>query len=363
MFKRFAAVAVLFLAASAASAKDVYLAVAGSVGIFRTDMRIINPSTTRDITVQAYYLPATGIPGQNNASVQPKSITLPKRQQQLYNDVTVSLFNSNVALGAIRLTSDDDFIVSERIYATTTSGCGSLSSCTTGQGIAPVDATAAKKNGILLQLSRSANFRTNVFLVNPNNATATAVFRVYDKNNALAGSARSIQIPPYGVISPVSMQSYGDSVPDSADLSDAWLSYTSDQPLVVWAAVNDNGSTDSTSILAIEDPNPTLVTTPTVKTFNIEAFSFGYSVTPPMTGLKVGDVVTVRLTASAPLHSFRLIDGSGEMLVPDVFLNEGDPAVSRTFTVKRTGQHVYMCTNASCGTGHSGMLGTFNTTQ
>src|SRR5438105_3471392 len=85
--------------------KDVYLSIAGTVSNFHTDARIFNPSATKDITVQAYFLPN----GTNNSSVQPVSITVAKRSQKIYDDVVTSLFSGS-GIGAIRLSSEDDFV-------------------------------------------------------------------------------------------------------------------------------------------------------------------------------------------------------------------------------------------------------------
>src|SRR3954466_7574299 len=101
--------------ATAAFAKDVYLNIAGSVGVFRTDARIFNPSATKDIQLQAYYLP---IGNGDNSAVQSITITIPKRQMIVYDDVVSSLFHAG-GLGAIRLKSDDDFLATQRIYAQT----------------------------------------------------------------------------------------------------------------------------------------------------------------------------------------------------------------------------------------------------
>src|SRR5438132_2381148 len=93
--------------ATLAFPKDVFLSIGGSVGVFRTDMRIFNPSSTKDIQVQAYYLPRglTGPPFTDNSAVQPLTITVPKRQMLLYDDVVSSLFHAG-DIGAIRLKSD-----------------------------------------------------------------------------------------------------------------------------------------------------------------------------------------------------------------------------------------------------------------
>jgi len=126
---------------SSAFAKDVYLVIGGSVGVFRTDLRIVNPSTTKDISIKAYLLPVGLV---DNSGVQPKTITVTKRQMAVYNDVVTSLFNGT-GLAAIRLTSDDDFIATQRIYATTDAG-------TLGQFVPGLDASSAKTKGIVTQL-------------------------------------------------------------------------------------------------------------------------------------------------------------------------------------------------------------------
>src|ERR1041385_3619841 len=120
--------------------KDIFLSIGGSVGVFRTDMRIFNPAS-HDIQVQAYLLPTGGV---DNSGVQAKTITVPKRAQLVYDDVVTSLFQSS-GLAAIRLSSSDDFVATQRIYAASNSG-------TLGQFVGGVDASTAKKNGVLIQL-------------------------------------------------------------------------------------------------------------------------------------------------------------------------------------------------------------------
>src|SRR5258708_39576676 len=75
------------LFATMASAKEIWLSIGGTTagGTFRTDARIFNPSTTKDIQIQAWYLPVGNV---DNSAVQPLApITVLKRQQLVYNDV------------------------------------------------------------------------------------------------------------------------------------------------------------------------------------------------------------------------------------------------------------------------------------
>lgn len=262
MIRQLALVCALAVIPTTLFAKEVFLAIAGSVGVFRSDVRIFNPSQTKTIQIQAYYLPVGNM---SNAAVQPTTITVPKRQMAIYNDVVFSLFHSS-GLGGIRLSSSDEFVATERIYATSTTACsGAVNPCTLGQFLNGVDSGSAQKNGVILQLNSPSGSapasRTNIGAQNPNNATATVVWRVYDKNNALVGTTKTIPMPPYAVISPSDIRTFGASIPTSADLSEAWVSFTSDQPILAYASAVDNGSTDQTYIPAAVDTDPLPPTT------------------------------------------------------------------------------------------------------
>jgi len=336
--------------ATLAFPKDVFLSIGGSVGAFRTDMRIFNPSATKDIEIQAYLLP---VGGGDNSGVQPKTITVPKRQQVVYDDVVASLFQAS-GLAAIRLSSGDDFVATQRIYAGTPAG-------TLGQFVGGVDATAAKKNGVLIQLKSSTTFRTNVGMANPNGVAANTTWRLYDKNNALVGSPKNVTLPPYAVISPQEMRGFLGA-PATADLSDAWIGYTSDQPIVAYGSCVDNGTTDPTYIPAAEDSGaPTTSTTPTTKVLDFVEHNFAITVTGA-DQLSVNDVVTVRVHVFDSNHGFALVDPDGNDVVPEHAAENPGTTFEATFTVKTQGTYSYFCTNSGCGA-HTGMFGTFNIGQ
>jgi len=350
---RFLLLATLTLFATAASAKEVWLSIGGTTagGTFRTDARIFNPSTTKDIQIQAYYLPVGNV---DNSAVQPLApITILKRQQVVYNDVVASLFHSG-GLGAIRLKSDDDFVATQRIYAV--SAAGSL-----GQFVAGVDASAAKAKGVIIQLQSGGGFRTNVGAANPNSSVANVTFRLYDKNNAVVGTAKTIVMAPYGVIAPGGLAGYADSVPGNADLTDSWLSYTSDQPIVAYGSVIDNGTTDPTYIPAAEDTGVAIVTPPaTGNNFNVTTRTASISISPVIAQgtLKPGDKVTFRFSGHDTTHGFRLLDPDG-VIVLDATVPPDAAVFERTVTLSAEGTYLYYCTISSCSSGHLSMQGTF----
>lgn len=355
-------IAMLLFVSSVASAKEIWLSIGGTTagGTFRTDARIFNPSTTKDIQIQAWYLP---VGNNDNSAVQPLApITVLKRQQLVYNDVVTTLFHSS-GLGAIRLTSDDDFVATQRIYAVTAGG-------TLGQFVAGVDATGAKAKGVIIQIqngiAQSGTFHTNVGAANPNPTAATVTWKLYDKNNAQVGNDHVIVMPPFGVIAPGGLTGYAENVPSAADLSDSWLSYSSDKPIVAYASVIDNGTTNPTYIAAAEDTGVPVSTTPAGKVFVVTerggptSSPSSITISPQISQglLKPGDTITFQVSALDSNHGFRVLDPDGDVVV-DLTLTPGAAAVTATFVANNEGTWTYYCTNTTCSPGHNSMLGTF----
>jgi plastocyanin len=351
--------------ATPAFPKDVVLTVGGSVGAFRTDARVFNPSATKDITIQAYYLPIGNV---DNSGVQPISFTVPHRQMLVYDDVVSSLFHLD-GLGAIRLQSDDDFVATQRIYAqqpaTSCAAAGTL-----GQFLAGNDVTSASTAGVLIQLKSSSSFRTNLGAVNPGSSTAHVTFRLYDKNNALVATGSPITMPAYGVIGPTNMTSGFFFNATGVDMSDAWVNFTADQPVIAYASVVDQSTTDPTYIAMMPDSGAASTTNPTDsgKTFDVTLMTAAISIAPAIASntLKVGDKVTFHVantTTDNAIHGFTLISPTGAVLVPSRFYTAGSAAVDQTFTIPSQGTYTYYCTNTTCSTGHTNMVGSFNVGQ
>lgn len=349
--------ALLIALAGVLSAKEVWLSIGGTTanGSFKTDARIFNPSTTKDIQIQAYHLPAGNL---DNSAVQPLTpITVLKRQMVVYNDVVTSLFHSS-GLGAIRLKSDDDFVATQRIYAVAANG-------SLGQFVGGVDATSAKTKGVIIQLAAGGAFRTNVGAANPNATAATVTWHLYDKNNVVVGSPYVVTMPPYAVISPSGLAGYAVGGA-GADLTDAWLSYSSDQPIVAYGSVIDNGTTDPTYIPASEDTGVAQSTTPTGTVFVVAehggtSTSSAIDITPAITAtsIKPGDTVTFRISARESTHGFRLVDPDGNILL-DLTVAQDAAPIDRTLTLSVEGTYLYYCTITTCSPGHNNMQGSFS---
>lgn len=227
--------------ATSAAAKEVYVPIAGSVGVFRTDTRVFNPSSEYDIVVSATFLPV----GRNNAAATSREITVGKRQMAVFDDVVASLLGQT-GLGAVRLSSDHDFVATSRIYAATPEG-------TLGQFVSAQDISAAKSRGLLVQLKATGGpgqrgtFRTNLGFVNPHEMSTTVTIRMYDRSSAAVGAPMVETVPPFGVLFPLNIDSA------RADFTDGWIAFEASQPVFGFASVVDNGTTDAIFIPAFED--------------------------------------------------------------------------------------------------------------
>ena len=356
--RRLAIVLFSVCVATSAFAKDVYLSIGGSAGKFRTDARIFNPSYDKNIIITARYLP---IGNSDNSNVTPKTITVEKRSMAIFDDVVQSLFGGGAPLGAVRLTSDDDFVATQRIFAdeSDTPKNGTL-----GQFVPGLEVGTALEKGVLVQLRQfvsngKGTFRTNMGAVNPNAVVANVTFKLYDRNNALANTA-TLALQPFGVLGPTNIRGFFSN--PSNDLTNAWITYDSDQPIFAYASVLDNGSEDPTFIPASEDtgvepPAPPMTTV----TIVAQDFDFVMTASGP---LKAGAQVRffVSKAAGSAAHGIRLTDSNFETLIDT---NLTSTPVERVITLPSAGQYFYVCTNSLCdisGSGHLQMTGEFTVT-
>jgi plastocyanin len=347
MIRRTAFLLFFLLFATGVFAKEVFLSVTGKANGFFTDARIFNPSYTKDITVNAQYLPAGN---SNNSGVATVPLVIPKRSMKVYDDAVQSMFGGGPALGAIRLSSEDDFQASQRIFQDARE---SYQKGTLGQFVPGLDLTTALRKGVILQLKSGqaalGNFRTNWGGVNPNPTVANVSFKLFDKNNALAGSTE-LTMQPYGVFSPVNITGFFGVT--TADLTDAWISFQSDVPVFLYGSCVDNGSVDPTFIPAVEDVG-VAPSVPQVKTVTVSASAGSFGVDGP--ALTRGDQVRFIVTGSEGVHGFRLFDPDGNILFTLDPLSE-TPG-ERTITLQKTGNYPYICTRTTCSTEHGTMFG------
>src|SRR5437899_9553422 len=115
-------IALLSICAVTASARNVFIPIAGAVPganntYFRTDVRIFNPSHSQDIDVPIHFLPQ----GEDNTNIAGQLFHVPKRQMVVLNNVVASLYGwTPPLLGALRIDSnnaaDYNVVVDSRTY-------------------------------------------------------------------------------------------------------------------------------------------------------------------------------------------------------------------------------------------------------
>jgi len=275
----------------------------------------------------------------------------------VYDDVVKALFPGSAILGAIRLTSHDDFVATQRIYADESLG---PQNGTLGQFVGGVAPSQALTKGVLVQLKSSGvrgqkgTYRTNWGAVNPNPVVANISFKLYDRNNTLAGT-NNLTLQPYGVFIPTDIRSFFGN--PNRDISDAWISFQSDQPIIAYSSILDNGSEDGTYIPAVADsgvePPPPA---PTSKTVTVKAFNFDYTFTPSAP-LRPGDEVKFLVSSTEGHHGIHVSAPGGATLFS--ISSIGSQVIERTVTLPSAGTYTYFCT-FPCGTGHSTMDGSFS---
>ena len=124
-----------------------------------------------------------------------ESVTLANGQLQAWDDVAVSLFGVSAdSSGAIKIDSSQPLVVTARTYNASASG-------TYGQflpGVDEGDALAYGQSGVISQLAKNADFRTNIGFVNLGEASCQVRVTLRSSAGAAVGSQRTVTVPATG---------------------------------------------------------------------------------------------------------------------------------------------------------------------
>jgi plastocyanin len=168
-------------------------------------------------------------------------------------------------------------------------------------------------------------------------------------------------MPPFAVISPTSVGAFATGASASADLSDAWISYESSQPLFAYASVVDNFTADGTLIPNFEDTGVQQQVTPPsadAKTFLVTLRSGQIVIDHGFEAIASGDTIKFRIHSEDVEHGFRVTTPTGGVLTDRTY-KPSDGTVEVTITLPRDGTYAYTCTITTCSAGHNSMYGTF----
>ncbi len=217
---------------------------------FHTDVRILNLGTTPVTVTATFYDQSSG------TTVPASGFPVAARSQASFDNVLQSLFGKTLATGPygpIRFDSTGPIIVSASVNNVNACGTGA----TSGQWLPGINTTNAMTAGLVAQLavstSTSAGYRTNLVVMNPGSASATATVKVRAGGGVLLSTGT---IGPLGAngFSQVALDN-GDIFPGVAGRTDSnlWVEFTSTQPVLVFASVVNNASGDPFAVVATPD--------------------------------------------------------------------------------------------------------------
>lgn len=240
----------------AAAAENQYIPVAGVAPganntLFRTDVRIFNPSEVDDIHVSVHFLPQ----GMDGSNISGRVVHVPKRQMVVLNNIVGDFLKwPGSAIGAIRLDSDTassySFVADSRTY---TDSPNAALPGTFGQFIPSLKVEQAKTRTVVLHLSYSPDlstgFRSNVGVMNPFGTARTYVARLHAADGSLIATSGSLAIPPMSMTQLSLPAMFGTIAP----FADGFVAVEADAPLFSYASVIDNRSADQIFVLGVED--------------------------------------------------------------------------------------------------------------
>jgi PKD repeat protein len=219
---------------------------------FHSDVRVFNPTAAAVLVTPIFYNEAAG-----GAAVPstPSTISIPARTQVQYDNVLSSLFGqAKGVFGPIRFQTPAPIIVSSSVNNVNACGNGA----TSGQWLPGIDQSQALKTGTLVQLAASANgtsgYRSNVVFMNPGSSSASVVTNLRKGDGTLISIANIGPLDPNGFTQVGGLSAWLPS-PNTITDTNLWLEFTSDQPVLSFASVINNGSGDPFAIVMTAEPN------------------------------------------------------------------------------------------------------------
>jgi len=214
--------------------------------LFRTDVRIFNPSEDAVLIVTAEFLAAN----QNNTGGTTRTMTIPQGEMLVLNNIVGEFFGAS-GLGAIRFESEGEFNVTSRTF---TDSPNAAAPGTFGQFIPAIEVSGATESGVLLHLANDTNltqgFRANVGFMNPGAQPVSVAVTVRSADGTQLGTGTVGPIPPRSV----TQVGVGASIGNNISFTDGYMTFSAPTAVIGFASVVDNRSSDQIFVAAQENP-------------------------------------------------------------------------------------------------------------
>lgn len=211
--------------------------VKGAAGTnFVTDLSILNDGgAVANVTIDFYAQNPAG----QTAPTTTRSLQVAPGEQKVLVDVMLGTLEIESGLGAVRMTSDQNVVVNGRVINDLRSEAKGTA------GFAFEAQESGQLRGSMSFLAQDADFRTNIGYFNPSSAPVTATFVARRTSDGAVLGSNSVTIPGYSMVQQAAFVLIA-SVPEAQRVqSSFYVSWTSEAPLFVYAAVTDNTTGDA----------------------------------------------------------------------------------------------------------------------
>ncbi len=210
---------------------------------FVSDLSIANTTATAANVVLDFF----GAAGSASGPTASASVSVPPGSQAVYDDVLGSLLGTS-GLGSLRLTSDVPIVVSSRVLndqRSVNGGTNGLYVPPSALADAPVNGTLPLlANGSPSAIAAQVGFRTNIGYFNPTSSPVRATFKAMRDDGTVIGTSGSVTIEGYARVQQAVFDLIPPNTPGDVSWDNLWVTYTTDGPLFVYAAVVDNKTGD-----------------------------------------------------------------------------------------------------------------------
>lgn len=317
---------------------------------FHSDVRVFNPGASAVTFTPIFYNQGAG-GGVFTGTVT----TIPGRSQLSFDNVLSSLFGRPLgSFGPIRFVTTSKLVVSSSVNNVNSCGFGA----TAGQWLPGIDQSQAVRTGVLVQLAVSiealTGYRTNVDFINPGTATANVTVKIHKGDGTLL---TNVILPPLGANGFFQKRLDDAIFPGVIGITDTnlWLEFSSDQPVLAFASVINNGSGDPFAIVAVADTPPTSGPVPITITATTNNGIFS-TFDPNTVQLTVGTTYQITWQSNDVTHG---VGGLAVLGITQCFtVSPSAPCtVLFTPTSNQLGTYKYACTQTTCSAQHLTMFG------